>query len=421
MLVDAFLIGLYTYFNLHSLNGQIMGLNMCVFLISLFCINFGVANFFLMGVNTFNIFILVYFISLAFNCMNLSGLQTDKGIKELYYYIPGAIIFAGFLFLAECKYQLRPVKNTTKKIVTIKQLFWMLLIAYYILNILVIKETGGRLMSGKHLSAQSSIFVIPGLSGGIAILLWTLLMISPHLEKKHIIMAFVSTVFFAGIVNMKRGDMMRIIFFYAIYYLSCQEKKLLNKNIGKILISLFFVFFAFIFLGNVRQKLRGYEGKVAISINNSLDSNIYMGDFAWLYGYTSINFDVLKLFMDEPSEYTLDSIMLPIKRVMGGNAAVENYYAQLTAEQNRGLGGFNASTLISSFIRDMGMWYFIEMCILGGILFVLIKYSKRNGYKGVYIFLLLQTSLAILGNYYSVPNYVLAMLTTIVLLKITKI
>lgn len=397
-------------------NGQISVINLSIFLASLISSDLGIYLFFKWGINNFSVFIILYGISLAVNTFHLSSMQTVKTIADFYYLFFGGFLFSLFLLWGE-KQNKRGIIDT-KIYLSADMVADVLLVLYVLLYINIFSRTGIRLFSGQYISKQTPSFIIPGASGAAAMLTWVLLMLIPKVKTYKKILIVGITILFSGIFMFKRGDIMRILMFTILYYMFDNKKKIFStkflKNIVFILLTLIIVFFS---LGNLRTKMRGSgtETESDISIDNLIKGNVKMGNAGWIYAYTAINFDVLKLYYTESPENKFSTLLLPIKRISGGNKSVEDFINRPSDLMKRGINGLNGATFLSNYVLDLGILFILEIAVLGFIVAFLIRITKYYSCTGPYIFILLLTAITVMGDYYTVPNYVYSLCVGIVL------
>lgn len=397
-------------------NGQISVINLSIFLASLISSDLGIYLFFKWGINNFSVFIILYGISLAVNTFHLSSMQTVKTIADFYYLFFGGFLFSLFLLWGE-KQNKRGIIDT-KIYLSADMVADVLLVLYVLLYINIFSRTGIRLFSGQYISKQTPSFIIPGASGAAAMLTWVLLMLIPKVKTYKKILIVGITILFSGIFMFKRGDIMRILMFTILYYMFDNKKKIFStkflKNIVFILLTLIIVFFS---LGNLRTKMRGSgtETESDISIDNLIKGNVKMGNAGWIYAYTAINFDVLKLYYTESPENKFSTLLLPIKRISGGNKSVEDFINRPSDLMKRGINGLNGATFLSNYVLDLGILFILEITVLGFIVAFLIRITKYYSCTGPYIFILLLTAITVMGDYYTVPNYVYSLCVGIVL------
>lgn len=420
--IDTVLLIIFALSNLLFVNGQITVVNISIFMISLAGWNTGLFFLSKAGLNCFSVFTLIFWGSLSINTLHLSGVQSIKTIWDFYYYILGGCLFSFLLFYGEHSW-VRKKKLIISKQFSAEFITNILLMVYYLLFLYIFSKTGVRIISGAYDSARSVSFVIPGVSGLTMMVMWILLMFIPYVKFKKKCCIVISTILLNGICMFKRGDIMRVLFFVILYYIYIHKEQILNKRmIRKIIIIFTVVIITFFSIGNIRTRLR--NGGVAVNatsaINNSLQSNVNLRELGWVFGYTVINFDVLKLFYTEEPAYKMSSLLLPVTRLLHGSQGTVLFENRLTPELKRGVNGFNASTFLSNYILDFGMFFVVELFALGFIISLLIRITKVQGLTGPYIYIMLLTVLTILGDYYTLPNYVFSLFGGIMLTAISR-
>lgn len=402
-------------------NGQITYANQLIFIFSLLFLDIGVFFLYMKGLSNVSVFMIIYWGALSINTLHLSGAQSNKNFDDFYYFVIGGVTFSALLYFGEYILNLKKIKIAKK--ISAKNISTFLLVCYIVMNLILFKKTGIRVFTGMIHSSQTERFIVPGISGIITMLMWILLMLIPFVSKRKTIIIFCVTILFNGVLMFKRGDIIRILLFGILYYLFMHKNEILRGKIVKKIIFLFIsVFIVFSSMGNLRTKLRaaGSEVNATEAINASLDSNINLREFGWLVGYTIINFDVLKLYYNDDPAYKMDSVGLPVARLLGGNSKVNAFMNRRTDEMNRGIHGFNAAPFQSNYIYDFGMFFFLELVVLGTLISIFISITKVYHLTGAYIFILLMTVLTIFGDYYTLPNYVFALATGIILTMFIK-
>nr|WP_169717682.1 hypothetical protein [Sporomusa silvacetica] len=253
------------------------------------------------------------------------------------------------------------------------------------------------------------------MSGALAIIKWILLMMIPYVTKSLRYAIVISLILFSGVMQFNRGDIFRISIFLALFYMINREKKLITK---KNLIILFTVtalgITSFAWIGEFRQS----DELNTFDIGYLMESRVDNIAFNWLYSYSAINFDVLKLVTeaeDQNFPYTVFSLFI---YYFGDREFIEGL------EKDRAsfsLSGLNASTFLSPFVQDMGAYYIIELIVFGALMSLFIIFIKAQRLTGVYLFIMLLITLTISGNYLIVPNFVVAILLATFLGMLIKV
>lgn len=357
------------------------------------------------GIKADNLFFLVFYGIVYLNQFDISEYQLPKDGQDLYYLSIGPILFGLILRLSEKRKIIRKDKyneNGWKK----SDGWKYIAIVYTMVMVYLYSKTGIRFFSGGFYSGQEAAYIVPGLSGVSYILSYMLLMQTPNMQRKEKILIIGMLVMTQGVFGVHRGEIMRIFIYVLISYMCSQKENLINKkNISRIIIVLFVLVIFFGVTGNYRQNTI-YEAENAMtkfSITNKIKSRIDSSIINWIYAYTAINIDVLKnsiLMMPSDKNARMELVYLPIKRLVGGNRSVEEYYSYI------GFGdfaGINASTFIKPYIYDMGKMFFVEMIVAAIIYGFFLRYSKKYS-KGTYYFILMLIALTIFGDYMFSPN-----------------
>ena len=365
------------------------------------------------GVNLSNVYVICFFGALLLNNLNISGLQKEKKIIDLYYFLFGPVIFLNILKLPE---HLK-IKIFKKACLNGDFICLILTILCILCKWDIFKQTGIRLISNSWLSTQSNVFIIPGRSGIANMLMWLTVMMFPIAKKKWIKILMAVVPVLCCVLSAKRGDLMRIFIFYGIYWMGSYGKYFLTKrNFTRLIIIIFIMLISFGLIGNFRQKKRGWT---TTTIGTLLESKINNDIVNWTYGYTAINFDVLKQeYIDQDKNIEFKALLVPMMRLFEGNEAVENYYESYSTN---GLNGFNAATFLGDFIRELGVFYFIDVVLLGLIVAGLDILCSISGFKGGHILLIMMVALTCFGNYILNVNLFFTLIVGVILCFIIPI
>ncbi|MBU3104461.1 O-antigen polymerase [Clostridium gasigenes] len=390
-------------------NYNIQGL--IIFILSLLSMICGIESMRKFGFKANNLFQIVYFFCLMLNTFNISALQKPKTIIDIYYFFTGAYIMVFFLYIGEKGYLSTKYKINIPKIFNSNNIIIGLLIVYYTGYIYKFSQTGIKLFSNTALRyLDDSIYVIPGVSGMLNLICWILLMYLPNTNKINKAIIIPSIIIMSGILDFSRGNVMRICIFLLVDYILRKGKNILNKKyIKKVLIISTIIIMVFVGLGELRQK----DSSNVFSISNILYSKVNNEYFNWIYSYSAINFDVLKLTIDSNSFGYPTALLIPIIRIVSGSDTIISYY-EVFAE--RALNGFNASTFLSPFVADGSLLYIIEIIIFAILIGFIIGFTKKYNLRGVYIFIMTMLVLTVFGNYILNPNYLFSMVVAIILL-----
>ncbi|SHG23032.1 hypothetical protein [Dysgonomonas macrotermitis] len=373
--------------------------NLILFLFGLFNVCIAFYSIWRCKLRSYNLYFVIFYLGLTFNCLKLSIFQTDKTFVDLYYFGVGPLAFTFILFLFE---HLPKLKTDVKySLVNLDFLYICLLIGFLGLKLYIVSVVGLRIESLFYSTflVSGEEYSIPGISGLVGILQWMLLIFSPYVKKKYVVIAFVGIIVFA-VLHVKRGDILRLFSFLLCYFVYKQIylSGLLNKKMLKYVCLGLLVFLSFVLLGNLRQEARGGG-------SDSLSNNIGIKDaspaLSWVYGYVAINYDVVRAYFDEiPTQKPT-----VVEQLFSGSDA--------DSEPESGINGFNASTFISQFIKDFGVFYFIEMVVFALILGILIYIIRSINFLGCYVFILSLLLFAFFGNYLANRSIFFALLLSI--------
>ena len=363
------------------------------------------------GIFLYNVFLCSFFGVLIFNNFNISALQMEKTITDIYYYFCGPLVFAGILYLFERKkikhyfsgFQLNP--NLLGGVIA------GLCIIFYLR---VFSMTGIRAFGNEWLSSQSSNYVIQGSSGMSNLFMWLCLMMVPVVNKKLKIILIIIP-FSCAFLSASRGDVMRIALYLLLMWMASVGKKIVTKrNTRKFMIIVAIILVFFSEYGNYRQEKRGWSSTIGYMLQSKVDNDV----INWAYAYSAINFDVLKLYTLSEPTMEIELLYTPIMRITEGVDAVENYYNSMYIS---GLHGFNAATFLSYFIKETGYFYFFQVAILAIIVGIMNKICLSINFKGGHIFLLMLTILNVFGNYYLIVSLLYSLIAGMILYFISDI
>lgn len=356
------------------------------------------------GIRTDNLFYISFYLAVLLNQFDISAYQVSKDWELLYYLTGGPLVFGGMLYLAEKKLTIVNDDNDSNIKVNAKYCLFGL---YFLLKMYMISKTGIRILSTNLNPEEEYLYIIPGLSGLVLIMYYIILMQSIKEKGKKKLLIISLLILFEGVFSGHRGEIMRILLFVVLDYAIREGKRIVNKkNVKRIAMIMLSIICMFGIMGEYRQSViyQAANATQAFSMPLKIQSRIDNSVICWFYAYTGFNIEVLNRtikIMDECS-YKMESIMLPITRVMSGTVAVEAYYQSMAFGD---YGGINAATFLKPYIIDMGYFYFIELLFAGMIYYRLVRYAKRNSYSS-YIFILMLISLVIFGDYmFSVDRF----------------
>lgn len=404
---------LYVVYSLFNLSYDITWVNIIIFLLSLVILLFTINSIRKKGVRQYSVFYLFFYSSLLLNNCQISELQFKKELIDIYYLFVGPLIFGSILFFFD-QYKVKPWKKLLNLSPTsIGIILWIFVL---ILELYIINNVGLRiLMPGKWLTENATEFVVPGISGIVYVISWILVMFIPDVNKFLKSLFLLNGLVIMGIISVSRGNIIRIVLTYIMIYAINKGNRILTRKVLLVIIATAtVVLLGFSVLGELRESVRHNTN---IQISDVLQSRINNKVINWYYCYTAINFDVLKaVSYDEVPNYSLSCLALPLLRLLGNDEVVK----YLTSRQTYGLNGLNASTFLNDFIADWGLLYFIPIMMLGIFVGLCILLSKCAGTLGGYAFLMMISSISVMGNYYIVPNLCAAFLGGILIYVFLK-
>ena len=360
-------------------------------------------------IKSYNLFSLVYFSALFTSTLKLSIYQTNKSELDAYYFFVGPVLFVTILFIFDHLPKVR-FKNPVK-LFQIENVYLFLLVLYISIKVYIGFSVGWRIESILYdtFLGQGNEFTIPGLSGIAAISQWLLLIFTPYVRRRYVVIAIISIIILSGILHVKRGDIMRVFSFLMIYFVYKQSyfEGFSKRKIGKFILFVSLIIFSFVALGNLREDARGSDSS---EFSNNIGIKDSSSAIAWFYGYVSINFEVVRLYFNRiPTNYPTSLV-----NTIFGEQVSDNTFSP-------SINGFNASTFISSFIVDYQVFYFVEMILFALILGLLIYFVRCFNLYGTYIFILSILSFCFFGNYFESRSIFLAIIFSMLLFPFLKL
>lgn len=364
------------------------------------------------GIKTYNLFFLTFYFFLFLNSLHISKLQSSMSFIDIYYIIFGSLVFGLFLYFGET---IRIIGFKKYKFININLIYLLLIVIYVLISGYIYFTVGYRILDTDTLYRYQNkdLYVVAGVSGLHAILMWTILILCPHV-KRSLSQIGIITILLTSILQINRGNIVRIMMFLILLYLI--KHRITYKTVFATLMTLAILLMVFTYAGEVRQA----DSNNPFSIGNSLHSNVSNEYINWLYAYSAVNFEVLKnIAEDHKPEYYPNTILMPINRLAGDNYKSSIEFLEELGEYSVG-GGFNASTFLSTFIFDYGNWYFVELILFSCLLGILIILAKYYQLTGVYIFITMLTTLTIFGNYYTLVPFFYSTILSMFLLICSK-
>ena len=337
----------------------------------------------------------MFYFSLFLNTIKLSIYQQEKSIEDLYYLFVGPFVFIYPIYISE---HLKPINIYRFTRINIEYLFYILFPVYIAIKIYISTIMGWRafvLEDSTYLQSNEE-FSVPGFSGLAGILQWTLLILTPAVKVKWRLLFSIALIIFS-ILQVSRGDIMRMLSFYLIWYiieLINFKKKSVLFMMKRLVIFVCFILIIFTFLGNIRQEARGSGSDDLIYNLGFKTDNIYL---AWIYSYFAINFDVLKLYYIQPAIYEFQALKVTF---YGGDPIIHDL----------DINGFNAATFLRTFIVDFKELFFIELFIYGIIVSLLVLVAKSMNNKALYYYICMIMFFSSYGNYFQIRAFFMAIL-----------
>lgn len=400
-LVQAFIIAIgivfYFIFSNETSNKYNMA-NILIYLISLLICLFSVNNIKTNKFKIYNSWLFIFYSFLLWNTLNVSELQFKKEYSDLYYYFFGPLVFFIFILLGD-RMSVDKINIVNKDIVKrrITIIVLIILIVYILLNYYTYTQVGFRLYSDKLIRyTLEDDYVVPRFAGMIYTLMWTMIIFIPHIKKSFAILIIPIIILFSGVLHFKRGNIFRIILFLILCYCYKNRKNIFQRdNILKIIAVILISLFLFTYVGEIRQLDLKNIFDIKDQMKSMYDSNV----LNWFYNYTSMSFDVLKLYFDSNPTYIPYNITIPFMSYFGKQEQMLEYYNSM----DNLLGISNASTFLSGFIIDFGGLYVLELILYSSLIGALIIIIRKYQFTGLYIFVQMLIIINFFGNYFVVP------------------
>ncbi|WP_147292318.1 hypothetical protein [Legionella hackeliae] len=334
--------------------------------------------------------------------MQLSEVQTEKTIFDLYSMIVGPLGFLLLLFFFE-KIKITSVTPSIP-LVNLNLIYIVFIILYCVVSVHIESIVGWRItaIQAEHRIISGDRFVVPFFSGFWSILGWSLVILAPYVRKRYAITAIALIFIISGILHVKRGDIIRVLLFFIIYYVSTSNIQV-NKQTHRYLI-LFalsvITVVIFVIFGQWRLAQSGNDWQTIINISGVRINSAFV---AWLFGYLIIQFDVFSL--------STKALASPLYVPNDWGVLMTSDSLPTTSEMVP-INGFNAATAFWDFVRDYGALFWLEMFIFWGIAVLLLGLSKKTNCKSAYCFTAMLCALMIFGNYFASRSIVLAIVVS---------
>lgn len=363
--------------------------NFLLYAFSLIIILYSIGSIRYQNINTYNIFLLFYFSALFLNALNISTKQFLKDEEDLYFLLVGPIVVFSFLYVFE-NIKIIAVKFKSLNVINVDLFYIVVLFLYIFLKLYIGMQVGFRITNFDDISVIESgtKYTLPGISGVSAIMQWLLIIFIPYVKKRYSIIGVISIIVLSGILNVKRGDIIRLAIFIFLYYtfIKIQLKQFNSKKIVQIIAGIFFILIVFTQFGENRMEARGGEAGIIVSY---LGSRVDSAFISWIYSYFAFNFEILKFYQTMTPSYE----MIHLYDILGENLARESLGLETS------ISGFNASTFLSPFILDYGYFYFLEIMLFSLIAGFFVYISRKLNFLGLYIFIMMLMSLMVFGDY----------------------
>ena len=238
------------------------------------------------------------------------------------------------------------------------------------------------MLGEKH---SGDIYKIPGISGIQGILSIFILCCFSKLSKFNKIF-FIISVMIIAILDVKRGEIIRIMTFI-IFYLTIVRPEYINR-IATVAVAGIFIFVAF---GEIRQGLYSEE----FSISQMLRSRGGIAAIDWIYGYFGITVSVLQEYFDsniEPAGYMRTLFALA-------------YNLEMPEFDQISILGFNAGTGFSVFAGQGLVLPNLDFLLFCGLMGTMIACALWLGTPSLVAFMLVQVFGLVFGLQLILPYY----------------
>lgn len=410
LLASPFIYSVFVYSSVNFFNIN----NFVIYILSA-CICFysfwDIKNY---GVKPHSLFLFVFFIFLFWNTSNLVGIQLEKTPKDVYYYFFGPLIFATILWLA-FHLKVPNLADISKFKIDPNLMSFILLVLFILIKLYIGSKVGYRIESvdAGYLESGEK-YSLPGFTGVSTVLQWTLVMLIPHIKKTYIVLILVSIIAFA-FLHVKRGDIARVFVFLITYFFVVKIKEKEYFSLKKtIIIAIVFLLFSIVFaeFGEWRRSNQIAESIIQQLLESRSDSIV----LNWIYSYTTIPYDILKIFDELNHPYYPYGLVSEF--VDPQSYEFKDYMIQ---EEKANISGNNAGTFLSMFVHDFGVFYFIEVIFFGIGIAVLIILTRMFNFFGIYCMVLTMLVFSFFGNYLTSSGLIFSFLFSIILFNFVKI
>lgn len=395
-----------------------MAVSFCFFVLSIESFRKG-------NVKCYSVFSLVYFGTLLLNTLNISGYQTAKDIEDVYYFLLGGCIFYIFLYIGE-QIRILPFKYCSVVLLSKETLFRIIISSYLILTAINFLKNGIPILGGAYSPDVLNIYKEGGISGICMVLSFLSLIIATEMKKNNPYIIYATILIIEGVLKFSRGNIFRILLFlFFVFIFNIVIEKNYKRYIKYVIPIILVIILGFGMLGNLRTNMRGENtgGSVTLWINSYIDTNVDLGVFAWIYGYTVINFDTVKMVYNQTETESFSTIYTPFFRLVKGTEILKEYTHDHSLNADYINSGFSKNAMkvfIAPYISDMGMLFWGELSIVGAIYALFVWYAKTRRHKGLYCYIMMLVSLCVCGNYVFIRTYLYVILGALLFFSVTK-
>lgn len=393
-------------YSLGFVNVMIAGIAFAVFIYAVFDVSKN-------GLRVYTSFLVTYFIFLFFNNLNLSAMQVEKNLVDIYYFIFLPLVFTLPFASLDKRVDFRrggESRRLESGISFLDLVTIVLIVLYLYIRFTSIEKTGLRFLSPGFDAEVASEIGASGEGTGLSTcLMWTIIMLIPSVRNKYIKLFSMAIILFTCIFLLKRGSMIKVLFFFVCYALvEIGPIRLSRKTFLIFLVIVLVGGYFFALWGDNRQKARGASSDYSVS--SVMRSRVDNDTISWIYAYTALNYDVLKQFaIDGEPTGEFKELLKPVNRLIYGN----QIYEETDFDFSQSLNGFNSATFLTPFVKELGPYSMLSIVLLGFIIRLLIYFSATCNARGVYAMLVSNAGLAFFGNSFSTPTVAYAIVAAL--------
>ena len=405
---------LHPSYALNVVNVAIVAASLCAVAVAL-------SHMFSHGVRVWSVFLVLWFTFLALNGLNISEMQANKSIGDLYYLVFLPLLFAAALVSAErCDIPFFRKGSSAARIDfgLVDVMALLTIFAYIIFRFESMEQTGVRFLTPGFGAESPELIGADGSGSGlVSLLMWLTILLGSSARNKYVRYLSIAVAGFSCLLFLKRGVVVKVVLFYVLYYLGRKGAAAFSKK-GLILFLVAAIVGSAIFAlwGDARQHASGAGSDY--SIGARIEARIDNDVVTWMYAYTSLNYDVLKqCYIDQVPTGKFEELLKPANRILLGG----EMYEQVDDDgPDRDLNGFNAPTFLGPFVRESGFLACISVLLLALAVRAAIVFSFKTNSVGVYFLTMATASLALFSNSFTSPYIVYAIIIALGILWLDR-